>query len=151
MIPKSCRLFGQDHATKQLIRAKWRFDLIPFRSKRSYRGLCRPFAFEYMAAGVGRLDPKGAGAIREIAEADIWVLRDRNAALHSEHELVALPDPQIPHEKGRDVKQRDLVTLQARIVRMTDHDLGFAQAARRAVTRSGELPKAHLPKVRAGL
>jgi hypothetical protein len=32
MIPKSCRLFGQDHATKQVIRAKWRFDLIPFRS-----------------------------------------------------------------------------------------------------------------------
>src|SRR5579864_5554276 len=32
MIPKSCRLFGQDHATKQVIRAKWRFNLIPFRS-----------------------------------------------------------------------------------------------------------------------
>src|SRR5580704_16632089 len=32
MIPKSCRLFGQDHATKQVIRAKWRFDSIPFRS-----------------------------------------------------------------------------------------------------------------------
>jgi hypothetical protein len=32
MIPKSCRLFGQDHATKQVIGAKWRFDLIPFRS-----------------------------------------------------------------------------------------------------------------------
>jgi hypothetical protein len=34
MIPKSCRLFGQDHATKQAIRAKWRIDLIPFRSGR---------------------------------------------------------------------------------------------------------------------
>src|SRR6516225_10887371 len=32
MIPKSCRLFGQDHATKQMTRAKWRSDLIPFRS-----------------------------------------------------------------------------------------------------------------------
>src|SRR5215831_19998428 len=32
MIPKSCRLFGQDHATKQVIRTKWRFALIPFRS-----------------------------------------------------------------------------------------------------------------------
>ena len=54
MIPKSCRLFGQDHATKQVIRAKWRFDLIPFRSKaaefflqhrvmsRAEYGACRP-------------------------------------------------------------------------------------------------------------
>ena len=33
MIPKSCRLFGQGHATKQVIRAKWRFDLIPIRSR----------------------------------------------------------------------------------------------------------------------
>src|SRR5580704_11963309 len=32
MIPKSCRLFGQDHATKQVIGAKWRFDLISFRT-----------------------------------------------------------------------------------------------------------------------
>src|SRR5580700_1301863 len=30
MIPKSCRLFGQDHATRRVIRAKWRFDLTPF-------------------------------------------------------------------------------------------------------------------------
>src|SRR5580704_1167847 len=26
MVPKSCRAFGQDHAAKQVIRAKWRFD-----------------------------------------------------------------------------------------------------------------------------
>src|ERR1700732_3832066 len=32
MIPKSCRLLGQDNTTKQTIRAKWRFDLILFRS-----------------------------------------------------------------------------------------------------------------------
>src|SRR5579864_4852085 len=35
MIPESCRLFEQDHATKQVIRAKWRFDLISFRSRRN--------------------------------------------------------------------------------------------------------------------
>jgi hypothetical protein len=39
MIAKSCRLFGQDHATKQVIRAKWRFDLIPFRSSLRSAGL----------------------------------------------------------------------------------------------------------------
>ena len=33
MIPKNCRDFGQDHATKQVIRAKWRFDLMPFRAR----------------------------------------------------------------------------------------------------------------------
>jgi hypothetical protein len=27
LIPKSCRLFGEDHATKQVMRAKWRFKL----------------------------------------------------------------------------------------------------------------------------
>jgi hypothetical protein len=39
MIPKSCRLCGQDHTTKQAMRAKWRFDLllIPFRSKKHRR------------------------------------------------------------------------------------------------------------------
>src|SRR6516225_1315711 len=30
MIPKSCRRFGQDHATKQVLGANWRFDLIHF-------------------------------------------------------------------------------------------------------------------------
>jgi hypothetical protein len=30
MILKSCGLFGQDHATKQTIRAKWRFDFSHF-------------------------------------------------------------------------------------------------------------------------
>src|SRR3974377_1555124 len=38
MIPKSCRLFGRDRAAKQVIRAKWRFDLIPFRSSRMIFG-----------------------------------------------------------------------------------------------------------------
>jgi hypothetical protein len=32
MIPKSCRLFGQDHATEQMLRAKSRFNLKRFRS-----------------------------------------------------------------------------------------------------------------------
>src|SRR5580700_7303790 len=120
-------------------------------SKQLYSGLCRPFAFEYVAAGVGRFDPKGARAVRQVAEADIWILRDRNAARHCQHQLVTLEDPQIPYEKCRDVKQCDLVALQARIVRMTDHDLRFAQAARGAVTRSDELPKTHLPEIGAGL
>src|SRR6516165_5986305 len=131
--------------------ATFRDHALGSRSKRSYCGLCWPFALEYVAAGVGRLDPEGGRAVREVVEADIWVLRDRNAALHCEHELVTLPDPQIPYEKRRNIKQRDLVALQPRIVRMTDHDLGFALPARRAVTRFGELPKAHLPKIRAGL
>src|ERR1700704_4241983 len=33
MIPKSCRLFGQDHATEQIGRAKSRFNLNGFRSR----------------------------------------------------------------------------------------------------------------------
>src|SRR5580704_5121992 len=37
MTPKSRRLFGQDHATTQVIRAKWRSDLIPFRSRSAHR------------------------------------------------------------------------------------------------------------------
>jgi hypothetical protein len=35
MIPKSCRLFGQDRATEQMLRAKSRFNLKRFRSKES--------------------------------------------------------------------------------------------------------------------
>jgi hypothetical protein len=33
MIPKSCRLFGQDHATEQMPRAKSVFNLKRFRSR----------------------------------------------------------------------------------------------------------------------
>jgi hypothetical protein len=32
MIPKSCRLFEQDHATEQMLRAKSRFNLKRFRA-----------------------------------------------------------------------------------------------------------------------
>jgi hypothetical protein len=31
MTPKSCRLFGQDHATEQMLRAKSQFNLKRFR------------------------------------------------------------------------------------------------------------------------
>src|SRR5579864_2163401 len=34
MIPKSCRLFGQGHATKQVIKSEMALRLIPFRFKR---------------------------------------------------------------------------------------------------------------------
>src|ERR1700730_2631342 len=35
MIPKSCRLFGSDHASEQMLGAKSRFNLRRFRSKRA--------------------------------------------------------------------------------------------------------------------
>jgi hypothetical protein len=38
MIPKSCRLFGQDHATDQILRAKSRFNVKRFRRA----GICPP-------------------------------------------------------------------------------------------------------------
>jgi hypothetical protein len=34
MIPKNCRLFGQDHAPKQRDKERWRFNLKPRRSDR---------------------------------------------------------------------------------------------------------------------
>src|SRR6516162_829212 len=62
MIPKSCRLFGQDHTTKQVIRAKWRFDTILFRSRASDAWRRRVLEFSLIVS------PMGEGAIgREVA------------------------------------------------------------------------------------
>jgi hypothetical protein len=43
MILKSCRLFGSDHATEQILEAKSRFNLKRFRSKGNTDIYCRKF------------------------------------------------------------------------------------------------------------
>ena len=49
---------------------------------------------------------------------------------------VVLPQPQPIDVKGGNIKLCDLVHLQARVVRMADHDLGIAHAVRRAFDRT---------------
>src|SRR6185295_2494147 len=103
-----------------------------------------PFVLEYVALGVLGLDAETLRAVRDIAEPDIRILGNRNSAFHRQHQAVVLPHPQFVDEEGRNIELRDLVHLQAGIVRMTDHDLGFARPAYRPLAGLGKLPEAHL-------
>src|ERR1700704_220613 len=63
MIPKSCRLFGKDHAAEQRLRAKSRFNLKRFRSKAAPRK-DSPSLFSEQFFGRGdQADSRISGAI----------------------------------------------------------------------------------------
>src|SRR5262245_49384850 len=62
-----------------------------------------PLALVDGPLGVGRLDAEGR-AIRHEGETQAWILRDRNAALHREDDVLALRDFQLVDEIGRDVE-----------------------------------------------
>src|SRR5882672_7521624 len=106
-----------------------------------------PFILEHVALGVLGLDAETLRAVRNIGESNIGVFRDRNAAFHRKHQIVVLPYPQFIDEEGRNIELRDLIHLQTGIVRVADHDLGFASAARWTLAGLCELPEPHLAEL----
>src|SRR5947209_10680978 len=109
-----------------------------------------PLMFEYVTLGVLGLDAEMLRTVRHVSKFNIRVLGNRNSAFHREHQTVVLPDPQFIDEESRNIQLRDLVHLQARIVRMTHHDLRFARPAYRSLRRFGKLPEAHLSQTGLG-
>jgi len=66
---------------------------------------------------------------------DVGVLRDRYAAIHVQHQLIPLPDPQFAHDEKRNVEQRTWSRCRPELLAVADHDLRLPRAARRSVAR----------------
>src|SRR3984885_4974884 len=90
-----------------------------------HRFLDAPFIPEHLLAGIDGFDTELGRAIGRVIETDVGVFRYRDAAIHRQHQIVALPDLEVVDEERRYVEPRALFHLQSRILRVAKPKQGL--------------------------